>query len=88
MTIIKVINKESAMRDIAAGEFKAKCLHILDEVSRTREPVTVTKRGKPVARVVPVPAGSSSSYGIAEGTVFYAVDDDLLSTSEAWDAEG
>ena len=39
------------MRRIAAGEFKAKCLAILDEVNATGEPVLVTKRGKPVARV-------------------------------------
>lgn len=72
---------------IAAGEFKAKCLHVLDEVSKTREPVTVTKRGKPVARVVPIPAESGSSYGLAKGTMFYAEDDDLLSTGEAWDVD-
>lgn len=75
------------MSVIAAGEFKAKCLHILDEVNKTREPVTVTKRGKPVARVVPVPAVLGSSYGIAKGTIAYAADDDLFSTGEAWDAD-
>lgn len=72
---------------IAAGEFKAKCLHVLDEVSKTHEPVTVTKRGKPVARVVPIPAETGSSYGIARGTISYAENDDLLSTGEAWDAD-
>jgi prevent-host-death family protein len=36
---------------VAAGEFKAKCLSILDDVNETGEPVIVTKRGKPVARV-------------------------------------
>lgn len=75
------------MSIIAAGEFKAKCLHILDEVNKTREPVTVTKRGKPVARVVPISAETGSSYGIAEGTISYADDDDLFSTGEAWHAE-
>ena len=75
------------MSDIAAGEFKAKCLHILDEVNKTREPVTVTKRGKPVAQVVPIPAGPLSSYGIAKGTISYSATDDLLSTDEAWDAD-
>lgn len=37
-----------------AGEFKAKCLAVLDAVERTRQGVVVTKRGKPVARIVPV----------------------------------
>lgn len=75
------------MSTIAAGEFKSKCLHILDEVKKTREPVTVTKRGKPVAKVVPIPAEPGSSYGMAKGTLLYADDDDLLSTGEVWDAE-
>jgi len=75
------------VRVIPAGEFKAKCLHILDDVNKTREPVTVTKRGKPVARVMPIPAEPGSSYGIAKGTILYAADDDLLSTGEAWDSD-
>lgn len=41
------------MRTIAAGEFKAKCLAVMAEVNSTGEPVLVTKRGKPVARVMP-----------------------------------
>jgi prevent-host-death family protein len=40
------------MRTMAAGEFKAKCLAVMDEVAATGEPVLITKRGKPVARVV------------------------------------
>jgi prevent-host-death family protein len=47
------------MRRIAAGEFKAKCLAILDEVNATGEPVLVTKRGKPVARVEAPPRESA-----------------------------
>ena len=42
------------MRDLGAAEFKAKCLAILDEVARTGEPVLIRKRGRPVARLVPV----------------------------------
>jgi prevent-host-death family protein len=37
---------------VAAGEFKAKCLALLDRVAATGEPLVVTKRGRPVARVV------------------------------------
>ena len=45
------------MQKINAAEFKAKCLAILDEAYRTGQPVTILKRGKPVAQVVPpVPA--------------------------------
>jgi prevent-host-death family protein len=41
------------VRTIAAGEFKAKCLAVMAEVSSTGQPVVVTKRGKPLARVLP-----------------------------------
>jgi len=41
------------MKEIQASEFKAKCLAILDEVARQGEPITILKRGKPVAQLVP-----------------------------------
>jgi prevent-host-death family protein len=44
----------SAAEHIAAGEFKARCLKILDDVQSSRRGVVVTKHGKPVARVVPI----------------------------------
>jgi prevent-host-death family protein len=42
-------------RSIPAGEFKAKCLKLMDEVNATQRPITVTKRGKPVGKFVPMP---------------------------------
>jgi prevent-host-death family protein len=42
------------MRSIRASDFKAKCLEILDEVSRTGESVTILRRGRPVARLSPL----------------------------------
>jgi prevent-host-death family protein len=42
------------MQTIAAGVFKAKCLAIMDEVQSKREPVVITKRGKPVAKLIPI----------------------------------
>jgi prevent-host-death family protein len=41
---------------IPAGEFKAKCLKLLDKVAEDRQPLIITKHGKPVAQLVPVPA--------------------------------
>lgn len=40
--------------NIAAGLFKAQCLKLMDRVAETHETITVTKRGKPIARLVPV----------------------------------
>ncbi len=42
------------MKTMAAGKFKATCLAVMDEVQAKREPVLVTKNGKPVAKLVPV----------------------------------
>ena len=42
------------MRTMAAGKFKATCLAVMDEVAARREPVVITKHGKPVARLEPV----------------------------------
>lgn len=43
-----------ASKTIAAGVFKQGCLRILDEVAETHQEVVITKRGKPVAKLVPV----------------------------------
>jgi prevent-host-death family protein len=42
------------MRTMAAGRFKATCLAVMDEVQAKREPVLLTKNGKPVAKLVPL----------------------------------
>jgi prevent-host-death family protein len=41
------------MQEVAISEFKAKCLSLLQQVSKTKEPIRVTRFGKPVADVVP-----------------------------------
>jgi len=54
---------------IAAGEFKAKCLGLLDEVQRQRKEVVITKRGKPVAKLVPINDSPASFVGSMKGTM-------------------
>lgn len=41
-------------RKIAAGDFKSRCLALLDDVAETGSELVITKRGRPVARVVPI----------------------------------
>jgi len=55
------------MRSIAAGKFKATCLAIMDEVQSKREPVLITKNGKPVARLVPVESTENDLFGFFSG---------------------
>lgn len=58
------------MKEINASEFKAKCLAILDEVSNTGEAITILKRGKPVAQLVPpVPSQKRYPQDTLAGTV-------------------
>jgi prevent-host-death family protein len=69
-------------RTIAAAEFKAKCLALLDEVASTGVPLVVTKRGRPVATVQPVPPDRAKSL---RGSVVR--ERDLVAPiDEAWDA--
>jgi prevent-host-death family protein len=72
---------------IAVGEFKAKCLRIMDEVQTTRNPVTITKRGKPVAVLTPYPEETPAPlFGRMKGRV--RVTDDLIEpTGLSWEAE-
>jgi prevent-host-death family protein len=41
------------MKEVAISEFKAKCLALMEQVRKTRQPIRVTRHGKPVAEVVP-----------------------------------
>jgi prevent-host-death family protein len=50
------------MRTIAAGKFKANCLAIMDEVQKKRETVLITKRGKPVAKLVPAKSEAKDDF--------------------------
>jgi len=76
------------METINASKFKAQCLAILDEVARTGESVTILKRGKPVAQLVP-PVPSDARYPQEEllGTVILHADvRDPVLPAEEWDA--
>lgn len=46
---------KKSIREIAISEFKAKCLSLLEEVSKTKTPLRVTRRGKIIADVIPPP---------------------------------
>ncbi len=57
------------MQEIPAGEFKAKCLNLLDEVHQQRFQIVITKRGKPVARLVPVSDEAPDIFGRMKGSI-------------------
>lgn len=70
---------------VPAGEFKQRCLALLDQVAETGVPLLVTKRGRPVARVVPIESSTQPLVGSLR--VLTEREEDLLSTGELWDAE-
>jgi prevent-host-death family protein len=55
--------------NIPAAVFKAECLNLMDEVARTGRPVIITKHGKPVAQLVPIPVQPESQFGYMKKTV-------------------
>lgn len=55
------------MKQMPAGEFKARCLKVMDQVHKTREPVVITKRGKPVAKLVPAGKRTDDIFGCLKG---------------------
>jgi len=56
-------------RVVKAGEFKAKCLELMDQVAATGESIVITKRGKPVAQLAPVTVKPRSLFGFAKGHI-------------------
>lgn len=78
--------EEPFMTEIGAGQFKARCLALLDEVASTGKEVVVTKRGRPVARVVPLRADGENNL---VGSVDYDSEEDLLDpVAMDWKATG
>ena len=55
------------MKHMPAGKFKARCLSVMDDVNATGEPVIITKRGTPVAKVVPVTSKKQDFFGFMAG---------------------
>ena len=72
------------MKSIAAGKFKNVCLKTLDDVAKTKTPIVITKRGHPVATLVPFV--KPTRRGSLAGSIIKEVGDPF-STGEQWDAD-
>jgi prevent-host-death family protein len=73
------------MTRMAAGKFKDQCLKVLDRVAELKVPVTITKRGRPVATLVPYTPPRSTMKTLA-GSVLEEHGTPYR-TGEAWDAD-
>jgi prevent-host-death family protein len=72
------------MKTMPAGEFKANCLAVMDEVKSKRETVVITKHGQPVAKLVPVNVDKDDIFGFfsAKGSITGDVVAPALSPNE------
>jgi len=74
------------MKKMPAGEFKARCLTVMETVQKTKEPVLITKRGRPVAKLVPADESQRSFLGRLEGIVKIVGDiESPIEPHEAWE---
>ncbi|MBS3934332.1 MAG: type II toxin-antitoxin system Phd/YefM family antitoxin [Truepera sp.] len=80
----KLLTRE--VTEIPAGVFKAHCLKLMDQVQREHREIVVTKRGKPVAKLVPYDEAAADIFGYLQGAVSrYG---DLVSPlDEVWEAD-
>ncbi|MBI2890425.1 MAG: type II toxin-antitoxin system Phd/YefM family antitoxin [Nitrospirae bacterium] len=79
-----------AMQTISVSKFKATCLSLLETVRKTGKPILVTKRGEPLAQVVPPPSPKrkSSWLGCMAGTA--TITGDIIAPAadpDEWEAE-
>jgi len=75
------------MKTIPAGQFKVHCLSIMDEVQAKRQSVVITKRGKPVAKLVPVEQEKDDIFGFFKGKGKIEIKGDIVGpvlTPEEW----
>jgi prevent-host-death family protein len=74
------------MKKMPAGQFKARCLSVMEDVSKTREPVLITKRGRPIAKLVPAEKPEQNFIGRLEGRVRITGDiESPIEPLEAWE---
>jgi len=75
------------MKKMPAGEFKARCLSVMDSVCATGESVLITKRGRPVAKLVPAEVERQDFLGRLQGLVKIVGDiESPIEAPEAWEA--
>jgi prevent-host-death family protein len=77
------------MKTMPAGEFKARCLSVMEQVKKYRTPVVITKKGRPVAKLVPADVPPAGVFGCMAGTARITgdVEAPVLGAAE-WEAVG
>ena len=71
------------MKQLNVSEFRAQCLALLDELPA--EGVLITKRGHPIARLMPIRENDGDLIGVLNGQL--KIKGDVFSTGVEWDAQ-
>ena len=74
------------MQMIKASEFKAMCLGLMDEISVSKQPLLITKNGKPVSILMPYNEQPESLFGRHKDQI-QSFDDLISPVDEMWDAD-
>jgi len=75
------------MKTMTASKFKAQCLKVIDHVNATREPVIITKRGRPIAKLVPTVLPKEDFFGCLAGIIEIVGDiESPVLPAEDWNA--
>ena len=80
-----MVTQMSKFKEMPAGEFKARCLQVMDQVNRTKTPVIITKRGKRIAKLVPVESEQTDPFGCMKGSA-RIVGDIIAPIDVKWEA--
>jgi prevent-host-death family protein len=75
------------MRKMAAAQFKAQCLAVMDEVSQSGRSVVITKHGKPVVKLVPANEGEDEIFGALADIARITGDIENTVPARDWDSE-
>ncbi len=75
------------MQRMAAAQFKAQCLAVMDHVSQSGRPVTITKHGKPVVKLVPANQGDDDIFGALAGIARVTGDIENTIPASDWGVE-
>jgi prevent-host-death family protein len=75
------------MQKIAAAQFKAQCLAVMDHVSQSGRPVVITKHGKPVVKLVPANDVDDEIFGALAGIARVIGDIENTVPASDWEVE-
>jgi prevent-host-death family protein len=82
--IVVILEGEGVMKTMAAAQFKAQCLTVMDHVSQSGSAIVITKHGKPVVKVVPIDEDEDAIFGALAGVARVTGDIETTVAAKDW----